>query len=119
MVWRLHDYIHLYLTDIRLSDLNMSRHPLSLCDDLLDKSERELLFTFSPLKQGVFDTFNQIVRKNSKYVTTLGQVLDFVNFCVKDSANYPFSILDSDFSVEDLLALNLPKNLLVIIEFED
>lgn len=119
MVWRITDLIHLYLTDIRLSDLETTKNPLGLCDDLLDPNERNLLFTFEPLRQEVYDVFNEIVRCKSKYVTTLGQVLDFVKFCAKDRSKYSYSVLASDFSAESLLKLNLADDLLIIIEFED
>mgnify|MGYP000860064855 FL=1 len=119
MAWRLHDLIHLHLTNIRLSDLETSKNPLGLCDDLLDPNERDLLFTFSPLKQEVFDVFNDIARCKSKYVTTLDQVVAFVNYCAKDRSKYPLSVLASEFSPEDLLKLNLSDDLLVVIEFED
>jgi hypothetical protein len=119
MAWRLHDLIHLHLTEIRLSDLETTQNPLGLCDDLLDPNERDLLFTFSPLKQEVYDVFNEIVRPKSKYITTLGQVVAFVNYCAKDRSNYAFSVLASEFSPEDLPKLNLADDLLVVIEFED
>lgn len=119
MAWRLHDLIHLYLTEIRLSDLETTQNPLGLCDDLLDPNERELLFTFSPLNQEVFDVFNEIVRPKSKYITTLGQVVAFVNYCAKDRFKYAFSVLASDFSLERLPELKLADDLLVVIEFED
>jgi len=119
MAWRLHDLIHLHLTNIRLSDLETTKNPLGLCDDLLDPNERNLLFTFEPLRQEVYDVFNEIVRCKSKYVTTLGQVVAFVNFCANDLSKYPFSVLASEFSPEDLPKLNLSDDLLVVIEFED
>ena len=119
MVWRLHDWINLHLTEIRLSDLETTKNPLGLCDDLLDPNERDLLFTFSPLNQEVYDVFNEIARPKSKYITTLGQVVAFVNYCVKDRSKYAFSVLASDLSPEDLPKLNLADDLLVVIEFED
>lgn len=119
MAWRLHDLIHLHLTEIRLSDLETTETLLSLCDDLLDPNERELLFTFSPLNQEVFDVFNEIVRCKSKYVTTLGQIVAFINYCKKDRSKYAFSVLASDLSLEDLPKLNLSDDLLIVIEFED
>lgn len=119
MAWRLHDLIHLYLTEIRLSDLETTKNPLGLCDDLLDPNERELLFTFSPITQEVFDVFDEIARCKSKYVTTLGQVLDFVKFCAKDRSKYSYSVLAGNLSPEDLPKLNLADDLLVVIEFED
>ena len=82
MAWRIDDSIHLHLTNIRLSDLGTTQNPLGLCNDLLDENERELLLVLSPLKQEVFDTFNEIVLRDSKYITTLGQVLVFVNLCL-------------------------------------
>ena len=119
MVWRLHDLIHLHLTEIRLSDLETTENPLGLCDDLLDPNERELLFTFSPLNQSVFDVFNEIARCKSKYVTTLGQIVAFINYCKKDRSKYAFSILAGDLLPEDLPKMNLADDLLVVIEFED
>lgn len=119
MAWRLHDLIHLHLTEIRLSDLETTKNPLDLCDDLLDPNERELLFTFSPITQEVFDVFNEIVLGKTKYITTLGQVLDFVKFCAKDRSKYSYSVLAGDLSPEDLPKLNLADDLLVVIEFED
>lgn len=119
MAWRLHDLIHLHLTEIRLSDLETTQNPLGLCDDLLDLNERELLFTFSPLNQEVFGVFNEIVRPKSKYITTLGQVVDFINFCAKDRSTYPYSVYVNELSEEDLLKIDLAEDLLVVIEFED
>jgi hypothetical protein len=119
MVWRINDLIHLYLTSVSLSELNTTQNPLRLCDDLLDPNDRDLLFTFSPLKQEVFNVFNEIARPKSKYVTTLGQVVAFVNYCAKDYSKYAFSVLASEFSPEDLPKLNLSDDLLVVIEFED
>lgn len=119
MAWRLHDLIHFHLTEIRLSDLETTKNPLGLCDDLLDPNERDLLFTFSPLKQEVFDVFNEIVRCKIKYITTLGQVVDFINFCAKDRSTYLYSVFVNELSEEDLLKVDLAEDLLVVIEFED
>ena len=90
MAWRLHDLIHLHVTDVRQSEFKDTKIPLSLCDKLLNTNERELLFTFEPLTQEVFNTFNEIVRKESSYITTLGQVMDFVKFCASDPNKYSF-----------------------------
>lgn len=119
MTCRIPDLFYLYLTDIRLSDLATTQNPLSLCDDLLNENKRELLVHFTLLKQELFDVFNNIVRRNSHYVTTLGQVLEFVDVCAEDSSTYPFSILAGDFSIETLLELPFPEDLIVIIEVED
>lgn len=119
MAWRLHDLIHLHLTEIRLSALETTKNPLGFCDDLLNPNERDLLFTFSPLKQEVFDVFNEIVRCKSKCITTLGQVVDFINFCAKDPSTYPYSVFVNELSEEDLLKVDLAEDLLVVIEFED
>lgn len=118
MVWRLDDLIHLYVTEVRQSEFKDTKTPLSLCDKLLDTNERELLFTFEPLTQEVFDAFNKIVRKDSSYITTLGQVMDFVKFCASDSNKYSFPVL-AGVLLTDLPNLKLPKDLLVVIEFED
>lgn len=119
MTWRIHDLIHLYFTDIRLSELETTRNPLGLCNDLLDENKRELLLSLNLLTQEAFDVFNDVVRKNNNRVTTLDQVLAFVNICAEDPSTYPFSILAGDFSKETLLELTFPEDLLVIIEVED
>lgn len=119
MAWRLHDLIHLHLTEIRLSDVKTNQNLLGLFDDLVDVNKRKLLYTIEPLNQEVFDVFTEIVHCKHNYVTTLGQVLDFVKFCAKDRSKYSYSVLASDFSAESLLKLNLADDLLVIIEFED
>ena len=36
MVWRIGDLIHLYLTDVRLSDVKTNQNLLGLFDDLVD-----------------------------------------------------------------------------------
>lgn len=118
MVWRLNDLIHLYVTEVRQSEFKDTKTPLSLCDKLLNTNERELLFTFEPLRQEVFDAFNEIVRSDSSYITTLGQVMDFVKFCASDPNKYSFSVL-AGVLLTDLPNLKLPKDLLVVIEFED
>lgn len=118
MVWQLHDLIHLYLTDVRQSEFKTTQTPLSLCDNLMDKNEWELLFTFKPLTQEVFDAFNEIVRSDSRYITTLGRVMDFVKFCASDPNKYSFPVL-AGVLLTDLPNLKLPKDLLVVIEFED
>lgn len=121
MTCRIPDLFYLYLTDIRLSDLATTQNPLSLCDDLLNENKRELLVNFTLLKQELFDVFNNIVRRNSHYVTTLGQVLEFVDVCVEEEngPTYAFSILAGDFSIETLQELPFPEDLIVIIEVED
>lgn len=118
MVWQLHDLIHLYLTDVRQSEFKTTQTPLNLCDELMDKNEWELLFTFEPQTQEVFDTFNDIVRKDSRFITTLGQVMDFVKFCAVDLNKYSFPVLEGVW-LTDVPSLKLPKDLLVVIEFED
>lgn len=118
MVWRLNDLIHLHLTEVRQSEFKDTKIPLSLCDKLLDTNERELLFTFEPQKQEIFDAFNKIVRSESSYITTLGRVMDFVKFCASDPNKYSFPVL-AGVLLTDLPNLKLPKDLLVVIEFED
>lgn len=118
MVWRLTDLIHLHVTDVRQSEFKDTKILLSLCDKLLDTNERELLFTFEPQKQEVFDAFNEIVRSESSYITTLGQVMDFVKFCAADHSKYAFPVI-AGVLLTDLPNLKLPKDLLVVIEFED
>lgn len=118
MVWQLHDLIHLYLTDVRQSEFKTTQTPLSLCDNLMAKNEWELLFTFKPLTQEVFDAFNEIVRSDSRYTTTVSQVMDFVKFCEVNLSKYAFPLL-AGISKAEISKLKLPKDLLVVIEFED
>lgn len=69
-------------------------------------------------KQEVFDAFNEIVRSESSYITTLDQVMDFVKFCAADHSKYAFPVI-AGVLLTDLPNLKLPKDLLVVIEFED
>ena len=64
MAWRLHDYIHLHLTDIRISDLQTENNPLNLFDKLLDEDNRfDCWLTFSPQHREIFNVFEDLVRK--------------------------------------------------------
>ena len=41
MAWRLHDFIHLDLTDTKLSDLKTCDNPLKMLDNILDYDNNE------------------------------------------------------------------------------
>jgi len=84
MAWRLHDYIHLNLTDIKLSDLKSCEEPLKLFDSMLDDNNHIGFITFSPQTQVIMDAFDEIVRKDNKYIAIIqfvsSRVFEFVCF---------------------------------------
>lgn len=119
MAWRLHDYIHLDLTDTKLSDLKSCDNPLKLLDKILDYNNNERFITFSPQTQVIMDAFDEIVRKDNKYVTTFKQVKEFVETCFNnhyEKSNY-------DFDIDEMLAcvseIETSDDTIVTIEFED
>lgn len=120
MAWRLHDYIHLHLTDIRISDLQTEKNPLNLFDKLLDEDNRfDCWLTFSPQYQEILDAFEDLVRKDFRYVTTFGQVKTFVEFCFNQYYEKSNESLDLDEMLAQVCEQDLAEDLLVIIEFED
>ena len=119
MAWRLHDYIHLNLTDIKLSDLKSCEEPLKLFDSMLDDDNHIGFITFSPQQQVIMDAFDEIVRVNNKYVTTFKQVKEFVETCFKKH----YEKATEYFNIDEMLAIvydvNASDDTIVIIEFED
>ena len=120
MDWRLYDYIHLHLTDIRISDLQTENNPLNLFDKLLDEDNRfDCWLTFSPQHREIFNVFEDLVRKEFRYVTTFGQVRAFVEFCFTQYYEKSNESLDLDEMLAQVCEQDLAEDLLVIIEFED
>lgn len=120
MAWRLHDLIHLHLTNVKLSDLQNGLDSLKLLDNVLNEVENEYFWlTFSPQYREVMDIFNDIVRKDFNRVTTFGQVRTFVESCFSRFYEKSNEQLDLD----DMLALvceeDLPEDTIILIDFED
>lgn len=120
MAWRLHDYIHLHLTDFRVSDLQVEGSTLGLIDKLLNEDNRfDGWITFSPQYQEVFKTFNDLVRKDFRYVTTLGQVREFVELCFSQFYEKSNELLDLDGMLAQVCEEDLSEDAIILIEFED
>lgn len=133
MAWRLHDGITLNVTELTKQELIES---LTSDDSLkiLDKMSPEsydLVMTFSPRHQIIFDTFDEIVRSEAGYITTVGQIKAFAIECyinqticdllTNDSLqlNSLTRIVDA-FTDEHLLKeWGYSDDLIVIIEFDD
>lgn len=119
MAWRLHDFIHLDLTDIKLSDLKTCENPLKLLDNILDYNNSIRLITFSPQTQVILDIFNEIVRKDSKHVTTFKQVKEFVETCFKEHYEKTTDYFDIDEMIASIYDIDASDDTILIIEFED
>lgn len=119
MAWRLHDFIHLDLTDTKLSDLKSCDNPLKMLDNILDYDNNERFITFSPQTQVIFDTFNEIVRKDNKYVTTFKQVKEFVETCFKNHYEKTTEYFDIDEMIASVYDINTSDDTIITIEFED
>ena len=120
MAWRLHDYIHLHLTDFTVSDLQTEGNSLGLIDKLLNEDNRfDSWITFSPQYREVFDIFNDLVRKDFRYVTTFGQVRDFVELCFSRYYEKSNDLLDLDEMLAQVCEEDLPEDTIILIEFED
>ena len=121
MAWRLHDFIHLDLTDCTLSDLKTCNNPLKMLDNILDYDNNERFITFSPQTQVIMDAFDEIVRKDNKYVTTFKQVKEFVELCFKK--HYENEKATDYFDIDEMIALvygiEASDDTIVTIEFED
>ena len=119
MAWRLHDFIHLDLTNCKLSDLKSCDNPLKLLDNILDYNDNERFITFSPQTQVIFDTFNEIVRRDNKYVTTFKQVKEFVETCFNQHYEKSKDYFDIDEMIASVYTINVSDETIVTIEFED
>lgn len=119
MAWRLHDYIHLNLTNIKLSELQSYENPLKILDNILDNDKCECFITFSPQTQVIWDNFEQIVRKDNRCVTTFKQVKEFVETCF----NNHYEKSSYDFDINEMLTcvseIKTSDDTIVTIEFED
>ena len=109
MAWRLHDLIHLHLTDVKLFDLQSGLDGLNMLDKVLgDEDNFYFWLTFSPQYREVLDAFNEVVRKDFKRVTTFGQVYEKSN-----------ESLDLDDMLYVVCNSDVPEDTIIIIEFED
>ena len=119
MAWRLHDYIHLDLTDYILSDFKYCDNPLKMLDNILDYDNNKRFITFSPQTQVIMDAFDEIVRKDNKYVTTFKQVKEFVEICFKEHYEKATEYFDIDEMIASVYDINVSDDTIVTIEFED
>ena len=119
MVWRLHDFIHLDLTDCKLSDLKSCDNPLKMLDNILDYDNNERFITFSPQTQVILDTFNTIVRKDNKYLTAFKQVKEFVETCFNKHYEKSNDYFDIDEMIVAVSLIDASDDTIVTIEFED
>ena len=119
MAWRLHDFIHLDLTDTKLSDLKSCENPLKTLDNILDYDNNERLITFSPQTEVIMDAFDKIVRKDNKYVTTFKQVKEFVELCFKEHYEKATEYFDIDEMIASVYDVNASDDTIITIEFED
>lgn len=119
MAWRLHDFIHLDLTDCKLSDLQSCDNPLKMLDNILDYDNNERFITFSPQTQVIMDAFDEIVRKDNKYVTTFKQIKEFVELCFKEHYEKATEYFDIDEMLACVSEIEVPDDTVVVLEFED
>lgn len=119
MAWRLHDFIHLDLTNTKLSDLKSCDNPVKILDNILDYDNNERIITFSPQTQVIMDAFDEIVRKDNKYVTTFKQVKEFVELCFKKHYEKATDYFDIDEMIASVYDVNASDDTIITIEFED
>ena len=119
MAWRLHDFIHLNLTDTRISDLKSCDNPLKMLDNILDYDDNERFITFSPQTQIIMNIFDDIVRKDKKYVTTFKQVKEFVETCFNEHYEKSNDYFDIDEMIASVYNINVSDDTIITIEFED
>ena len=119
MAWRLHDYIHLNLTSVKLSELQSSKESLKALDSLLNGNKQIRLITFSPQTHVIWDAFEQIVRKDNRYVTTFKQVKEFVEICFNNHYEKSNDYFDIDGMLAHVCETEAPDDTVVVIEFED
>lgn len=133
MAWRLHDEITLNVTELTKQELIeslTSDGSLKILNKISPESY-DLVMTFSPQHQIIFDTFNKIAREEAGYVTTVGKIKAFAIECyanpticdlmVNDSLNLNglIRIVDA-FTDEHLLKeWGYSDDLIVTIQFDD
>ena len=119
MAWRLHDFIHLDLTDCTLSDLKSCDNLLKILDNILDYDNNERFITFSPQTQIIMDIFDDIVRKDNKYVTTFKKVKEFVETCFNEHYEKSNDYFDIDEMLTLVYNIDASDDTIITIEFED
>lgn len=83
MAWKLHDDITLNVTKLTKQELIeslTSNGSLKILNKMSPESY-DLVMTFSPQHQIIFDTFNKIVREEAGYFTTVDQLKAFAIEC--------------------------------------
>lgn len=133
MAWRLHDSITLNVTELTKQELIeslTSDGSLKILDKMSPESY-DLVMTFSLQHQIIFDTFDEIVRSEAGYITTIGQIKAFAIECyvnpticdlmTNDSLNLNGLIRIVDvFTDEKLLKeCGYSDDLIVVIEFDE
>jgi hypothetical protein len=133
MVWRLHDDITLSVTELTKQELieSLTKDDSLKILDKLSPGNYSLDMTFSPQHQIIFDTFNEIVKSEAYYFTTVGKIKAFAIECYvnpticdlmtndSQSLNGLIRIVDV-FTDEHLLKeWGYSDNLIVVIEFDD
>lgn len=133
MAWRLHDEITLNVTELTKQELIESLTSDSSLKilDKLGPEHYDLVMTFSPQHQIIFDTFNKIVRSEAGYFTTVGQLKAFAIECYVNQTICDLLTNDSlqlsglsrivdAFTDEHLLKeWGYSDDLIVIIQFDD
>ena len=94
-------------------------NPLKLLDKILDYNNNERFITFSPQTQVIMDAFNEIVRRDNKYVTTFKQIKEFVETCFNQHYEKSNDYFDIDEMIASVYDINASDDTIITIEFED
>lgn len=86
MAWRLHDEITLCVTELTKQELvsALKENDSLKILDKLGPEHHDLNITFSPQHQVIFDAFNNIVRNEANYFTTVDKLKAFAVECYVD-----------------------------------
>ena len=90
-----------------------------MLDNILDYNNNERFITFSPQTQIIMDAFDEIIRKDNKYVTTFKQVKEFVETCFKKHYEKASDYFDIDEMIALVYEIEASDDTIVTIEFED
>lgn len=67
----------------------------------------------------VKNLFTKGLYKNSKYITTAKQVIEFVDYCIENFSDKADLNFDLDRMNDLTHAVHLPDDLIIVIELED
>ena len=109
-----------FLVNTQMNKMNQFVQNMNKQKKNLNKNFQKVeWFTFSPQYHEVFEAFNQIVRTQSKQITTVNQVKKFVEHCF----NNAYDKANKEFDIDDMYACvcetNIPDDTIIVIEFED